>query len=188
MIKASEGIGVKNITLLFTDLKGSTELYERIGDLNAFSLVQRHFERLLDVTVRNNGAIIKTIGNAVMAAFLKPADAVKAALAMRNEIAAFNAEQPDRALILKIGIHTGAAIAVTLNDRLDYFGQNVNIAARIQGIAEAGEICLSEDVHADEEAAALLATMPVQSSKSKLRGMREDFRVFRIGSEQRSVS
>ena len=125
VIKASEGIGVKNITLLFTDLKGSTELYERIGDLNAFSLVQRHFERLLDVTVRNNGAIIKTIGDAVMASFLKPADAVKAALAMRNEIAAFNAEQADRALILKIGIHTGPAIAVTLNDRLDYFGQNV---------------------------------------------------------------
>jgi class 3 adenylate cyclase len=132
VIKASEGIGVKNITLLFTDLKGSTELYERIGDLNAFSLVQRHFERLLDVTVRNNGAIIKTIGDAIMASFLKPADAVKAALAMRNEIAAFNAEQADRALILKIGIHTGPAIAVTLNDRLDYFGQNVNIAARIQ--------------------------------------------------------
>ena len=158
-------------------------MYERIGDLNAFSLVQRHFERLLDVTVRNNGAIIKTIGDAIMASFLQPADAVKAALAMRNEIAAFNAEQADRALILKIGIHTGPAIAVTLNDRLDYFGQNVNIAARIQGIAEAGEICLSEDVHGDEEAAALLATMPVQSSKSKLRGMLEDFRVFRIGSE-----
>jgi class 3 adenylate cyclase len=183
VIKASEGIGVKNITLLFTDLKGSTELYERIGDLNAFSLVQRHFERLLDVTVRNNGAIIKTIGDAIMASFLQPADAVRAALAMRKEIAAFNAEQADRALILKIGIHTGPAIAVTLNERLDYFGQNVNIAARIQGIADAGEICLSEDVHADEEAAALLATMPVQSSKSKLRGMVEDFRVFRIGSE-----
>jgi len=187
VIKASEGIGVKSITLLFTDVKGSTELYERIGDLNAFSLVQRHFERLLDVTVRNNGAIIKTIGDAIMASFLKPADAVKAALAMRKEIAAFNADQPSGALILKIGIHTGATIAVTLNDRLDYFGQNVNIAARIQGIAEAGEICLSEDVQADEKAAALLATMPVQSSKSKLRGMREDFHVFRIGSEQRTV-
>jgi class 3 adenylate cyclase len=188
VIKASEGIGVKDIALLFTDLKGSTELYERIGDLNAFSLVQRHFERLLDVTVRNNGAIIKTIGDAIMASFLKPADAVKAALAMRNEIAAFNADQPDRALILKIGIHTGAAIAVTLNDRLDYFGQNVNIAARIQGIAEAGEICLSEDVHADEEAAALLATLPVQSANSKLRGMREDFRVIRVGSETAPVA
>jgi class 3 adenylate cyclase len=83
----------------------------------------------------------------------------------------------------KIGIHTGAAIAATLNERLDTFGQNVNIAARIQGVAEAGEICISQDVHADKEAAALLATLPVQSSQSKLRGMREDFRVFRIGSE-----
>ena len=183
VIKASEGIGVKNITLLFTDLKGSTDLYERIGDLNAFSLVQRHFERLLDVTVRHNGAIIKTIGDAIMATFLKPADAVKAALAMRTEIAAFNAGQPDRALILKIGIHTGAAIAVTLNDRLDYFGQNVNVAARVQGLAEAGEICISDDVRADGEVAALLGALAVQSSTSKLRGMREDFRVFRIGSE-----
>jgi class 3 adenylate cyclase len=183
VIKASEGIGVKNITLLFTDLKGSTELYERIGDLNAFSLVQRHFERLLDVTVRHDGVIIKTIGDAVMAAFLKPADAVKAALAMRSEIAAFNTGQPGRALILKIGIHTGAAIAVTLNDRLDYFGQNVNIATRIQALAEAGEICISEDVHADAEAAALLGALPVQSARSTLRGLREDFRVFRIGSE-----
>jgi class 3 adenylate cyclase len=188
VIKASEGIDVKDITLLFTDLKGSTELYERIGDLNAFSLVQRHFERLLDVTVRNNGAIIKTIGDAVMASFLKPADAVKAAIAMRNEIAASNADQPGRALILKIGIHTGAAIAVTLNDRLDYFGQNVNIAARIQGIAEAGEICISGDVHADEDAAALLATLPVQSSSSKLRGMLDDFRILRIGSDTAPVA
>jgi class 3 adenylate cyclase len=186
VIKASEGIGVKDITLLFTDLKGSTELYDRIGDLNAFSLVQRHFERLLDVTVRHNGAIIKTIGDAIMAAFLKPGDAVRAALAMRTEIAAFNADQPGGALIIKIGIHTGAAIAVTLNERLDYFGQNVNIAARIQGIAGAGEICISEDVHGDEEAAALLATLPVQSATSKLRGMLEDFRVFRIGSEHAS--
>jgi class 3 adenylate cyclase len=72
---------------------------------------------------------------------------------------------------------------VTLNERLDYFGQNVNIAARIQGIAEAGEICISGDVHADEETAALLATLPVQAAKSKLRGMREDFRVVRIGSD-----
>jgi class 3 adenylate cyclase len=188
VIKASEGIGVKDITLLFTDLKGSTELYERIGDLNAFSLVQRHFERLLDVTVRHDGALIKTAGDAIMAAFLKPADAVKAALAMRTEIAAFNADQLDRALILKIGIHTGAAIAVTLNDRLDYFGQNVNIAARIQGIAGAGEICISEDVQADAEAKALLATLPVQSGRSKLRGVREDFRVYRIGSETASAA
>ena len=121
-----------------------------------------------------------------MASFLKPADAVKAALAMRNEIAAFNAEQPDRALILKIGIHTGAAIAVTLNDDSIISAEREHRRPH-PGYRRSGQDFLSEDVHADEEAAALLATMPVQSSKSKLRGMREDFRVFRIGSEQRRV-
>ena len=91
VIRGSEGLGVKDIALLFTDLKGSTALYDRIGDLNAFALVQQHFDRLQDVTVRHNGAIIKTIGDAVMAAFLNPADAVQAALDMRSEIASFNA-------------------------------------------------------------------------------------------------
>ncbi len=83
----SEGIGVKDIALLFTDLKGSTALYDRIGDLNAFSLVQQHFEQLQSVTARHHGAIIKTIGDAIMAAFVDPADAVEAALDMRSEIA-----------------------------------------------------------------------------------------------------
>ena len=61
VIRGSEGLGVRDIALLFTDLKGSTALYDRIGDLNAFALVQQHFDRLQDVTVRHNGAIIKTI-------------------------------------------------------------------------------------------------------------------------------
>ena len=99
------------------------------------------------MTVRHNGAIIKTIGDAVMAAFLNPADAVQAALEMRSEIASFNERQPDKALILKIGVHKGAAIAVTLNDRLDYFGQTVNIAARVQNLADADEIFVSQDVY-----------------------------------------
>jgi class 3 adenylate cyclase len=147
VIRGSEGLGVKDIALLFTDLKGSTAIYDRIGDLNAFALVQQHFDRLQEVTVRHNGAIINTIGDAVMAAFLKPADAVQAAIEMRNEIASFNERQPDKALILKIGVHKGAAIAVTLNERLDYFGQTVNIAARVQNLADADEIFVSQDVY-----------------------------------------
>jgi class 3 adenylate cyclase len=105
--------------------------------------------------IRHNGAIIKTIGDAVMATFLEPADAVAAALSMRNEIDTFNGKQADRALILKIGIHKGAAIAVTLNERLDYFGQTVNIAARVQQLADAEEIFVSEDVYSAEGVHAL---------------------------------
>jgi class 3 adenylate cyclase len=181
VIGANEGIGVKDIALLFTDLKGSTALYDRIGDLNAFALVQQHFEQLQSVTARHNGAIIKTIGDAVMAAFLNPADAVQAALDMRSEIAVFNERQPDKALILKIGVHKGAAIAVTLNDRLDYFGQTVNIAARVQNLAEADEIFVSQDVYEAAGVRDELAPFAVESKTAQLRGIRQELPVFRVG-------
>jgi class 3 adenylate cyclase len=182
VIRGHEGLGVKDIALLFTDLKGSTALYDRIGDLNAFALVQQHFDRLQDVTVRHNGAIIKTIGDAVMAAFLTPADAVQAALDMRSEIAAFNEHQHDKALILKIGVHTGAAIAVTLNERLDYFGQTVNIAARIQNLADADEIYLSRDVYGSSDVQGRLTGLTVEPLTAQLRGVQQDVPVYRIGS------
>ena len=181
VIRGSEGIGVKDIALLFTDLKGSTALYDRIGDLNAFALVQQHFERLQDVTVRHNGAIIKTIGDAIMAAFLNPADAVQAALDMRSEIASFNERQPDKALILKIGVHKGAAIAVTLNERLDYFGQTVNIAARVQNLADADEIFVSQDVYDAAGVRDELAAFPVEAQMAQLRGVQQELPVFRVG-------
>ena len=182
VIGANEGIGVKDIALLFTDLKGSTALYDRIGDLNAFALVQQHFEQLQSVTARHHGAIIKTIGDAIMAAFLDPADAVEAALDMRREIAVFNERQPDKALILKIGVHKGAAIAVTLNDRLDYFGQTVNIAARVQNLADADEIFVSQDVYDSHDVKSKLAAFAVEPRDAQLRGVAQNLQVFRVPS------
>ena len=181
VIQASEGINVREIALLFTDLKGSTALYDRIGDLNAFSLVQQHFERLRDVTVRHNGAIVKTIGDAVMAAFLNPLAAMRAAIAMRSEIAIFNQDRVDRDLILKIGVHCGAAIAVTLNDRLDYFGQTVNIAARVQNLADADEIYVSHDVYGAEGVQAELAGRAVSEKIATFKGIRSNLRVYCVG-------
>jgi class 3 adenylate cyclase len=188
VIAASEGLSVKDIALLFTDLKGSTALYDRIGDLNAFALVQQHFDRLQAVTARHHGAIVKTIGDAVMAAFIDPGDAVKAALEMRDAIADFNRGQPDRALILKIGLHKGAAIAVTLNDRLDYFGQTVNIAARVQNLADADEIYISGDVFESEGVRTALASFAVDESTAQLRGIREGVQVFRIPASARILA
>ena len=143
--------------------------------------MQQHFDRLQDVTVRHNGAIIKTIGDAVMAAFLKPADAVQAALDMRGEIAAFNERQPDKALVLKIGIHKGAAIAVTQNERLDYFGQTVNIAARVQNLADADEIFVSQDVYDATGVRDGLAAFEVEPRTAQLRGVQQELPVFRVG-------
>src|SRR6185437_9344094 len=109
---------------------------------------------------------------AIMAAFLTSADAVQAALDMRSEIAAFNEHQHDKALILKIGVHRGAAIAVTLNERLDYFGQTVNIAARVQNLADADEIFVSQDVYDATGVKDELAGYSVESKSAQLRGVR----------------
>src|SRR5688572_2997157 len=116
-----------------------------------------------------------------MAAFLTPADAVQAALDMRSEIASFNERQPDKALILKIGIHKGAAIAVTLNDRLDYFGQTVNIAARVQNLADADEIFVSQDVYEATGVRDGLAAFTIEPQTAQLRGVQQELPVFRVG-------
>jgi class 3 adenylate cyclase len=174
-----EGIGVQDITFLFTDLKGSTAMYDAIGDPQAFFLVRQHFDTLGRVVVRHNGAIVKTIGDAVMATFIQPADAVQAAVEMLTEIEVFNRtiSQP---LTLKIGIHKGHSIAVTLNDRYDYFGQTVNIAARVQGLADANEIYLSQDVYVAEGVSEALARCVVQPEQAAMKGVSETMRVYRV--------
>jgi class 3 adenylate cyclase len=180
VVGSAQGIGVREITVLFTDLKGSTALYDQIGDLNAFALVQQHFGSLRRATVSNGGAIIKTIGDAVMAAFPTPMGAVKAALAMLQEITAFNQNRSGTALVLKVGIHKGAAIVVTLNDRLDYFGQTVNIAARVQALADAGEICLTDEVRATRGVAPLLSAYAVERNIARLKGVGDEVPVYRV--------
>ena len=180
VISATEGIAVLDVTLVFTDLKGSTALYERIGDLNAYIQVQRHFQHLLDATVRHNGAVTKTIGDAVMAAFVTSADAVKAALEMREAVDQLNRDRPQRDFILKIGVHRGASIAVTLNERLDYFGQTVNIAARVQNLAYGDEICITEEVYGAPDVAEIIAPYPVTKSQAELKGVSKPMSVYRL--------
>jgi class 3 adenylate cyclase len=181
LIRAADGIGVRDVTVIFTDLKGSTALYERIGDLKAFSLVQQHFERLHQVTAVNEGAIIKTIGDAVMAAFGKTSHAVRAALAMRKEIEQFNESRQTRDISLKVGIHCGPLIAVTMNEHLDYFGRTVNIAARIQNCANGDEICLSESVKNAADVDELLASYGVTRENISLKGIDNEVTILRIG-------
>jgi class 3 adenylate cyclase len=179
-VDEEEGLGVRQVTFLFTDLKGSTALYERLGDLNAYALVREHFALLDEAAHRHSGAIVKTIGDAVMAAFSRPVDAVAAALRMLQEIGQFNREHSQPAVILKMGAHCGPSIAVTLNENLDYFGQTVNIAARVQSFADAGEICLTEGLYAAPGVRELLAGHDVEEFDAPLRGVEANARVFRV--------
>jgi class 3 adenylate cyclase len=182
VVGGAQGLAIRDIALLFTDIRGSTALYQRIGDLNAYQLVQQHFDLLRATTVRHGGAIVKTIGDAVMAAYPDAARAVHAALDMRGAIERFNEGQPERPVLLKIGVHHGAAIAVTLNDELDYFGQTVNIASRVQEMADAAEIWLTDDVWRYPGVQALLEPYPAERHTAEFRGIEEPITVLRIGS------
>jgi hypothetical protein len=106
-LDVDQRLKITSLTFLFTDLKGSTALYERVGDLVAFDLVRQHFRVLHEVVASEAGAVVKTIGDAVMATFPTPDRALSAALRMREEMARINAERNSEDFLLKIGIHEG---------------------------------------------------------------------------------
>jgi class 3 adenylate cyclase len=188
VIGGAQGLAIRDIALLFTDIRGSTALYQRIGDLNAFQLVQQHFDLLRETTVHHGGAIVKTIGDAVMAAYPDASLAVRAALDMLGAIERFNEDQPERPVSLKIGIHHGAAIAVTLNDELDYFGQTVNIASRVQEMADAAEIWITEAVWSYPGVQALLEPYPAEPRTAEFHGIEQPMTVVRVGSGGHAVA
>ena len=149
---------ILSLTFLFSDLKGSTELYERVGDLVAFDLVNEHFRLLQEIIASERGAVVKTIGDAVMATFETPDRAIAAAIRMREAMSDLGAQRQHQSLLLKMGIHEGSCLAVTLNAQQDYFGQTVNIASRVQGLAASRSIVVTEQVVENAQASALLET------------------------------
>jgi class 3 adenylate cyclase len=173
---------ITSLTFLFTDLKGSTALYERVGDLVAYDLVRQHFHVLQEVVAAEAGAVVKTIGDAVMATFPTPDRAVAAALRMREEMARINAERQNEDLLLKIGIHEGPCLAVMLNASQDYFGQTVNMAARIQGLASSHAIVATRPVVENAKAAKILEDSGLQPTlqRAALRGIADETMVYEI--------
>lgn len=141
-------LNIKSLTILFTDLRGSTEMYDRAGDLLAYQLVQEHFVMLIDIVRKYSGTVVKTMGDAIMATFSNPMDGFLTSLEMFTKIDSLNTKWKEKGyeLGLKVGIHEGTALAVVNDERLDYFGHTVNVAARVQGLAKAGEVWLSESI------------------------------------------
>jgi len=153
-LRPGEKISVGTLTVLFTDLKNSTRMYREIGDATAFGRVMNHFDILKEVITEENGAMVKTIGDAVMAVFRSPAGALRAMLHAQQRLAS----PPDGMLplSLKAGLHVGPCIAVTLNDRLDYFGSTVNLASRLEGQSTGDDVIVSTAVFSDPEVRDLL--------------------------------
>ena len=173
---------ILSLTFLFTDLKGSTAFYERVGDLSAYDLVRSHFHVLHEIVAAESGAVVKTIGDAVMATFTTPDRALAAALKMRDGMRDLNEERGHEDLILKIGIHEGPCLAVNLNDRQDYFGQTVNIASRVQNLADSRTIYATEPVVEYPQSSELLtgAGIVPKPRDVELRGVTEHVRIYEI--------
>jgi class 3 adenylate cyclase len=182
LLRPGVSLRVARVALLFTDLTDSTALYHHVGDAKAFKVVQEHFDVLTAIIARHRGTIVKTIGDAVMAAFVEERDALDAAFAMHQAFPAFRAGNSDAArTLLKIGVFAGPCYVVTANGILDYFGQTVNIAARLQGASGAGEVVI-DGLFADEaERLGWLSGFSISEHfEARLKGLPAPVRVARI--------
>ncbi|HEX8560349.1 MAG TPA: DUF5939 domain-containing protein [Pyrinomonadaceae bacterium] len=182
-LRPGDRINVGRMAILFTDLRDSTRLYREIGDAVAFGAVMSHFDVLREEIGREGGAIVKTLGDAVMGVFPRPAPALRAVMAAQARLAAPPAGA--RPLTLKAGLHAGPCIAVTLNGRLDYFGSHVNIAARLEPLSTGGDCVVTADVRRDPEVAALLADpaagLAAEPSEAALKGFDDErFELWRV--------
>jgi class 3 adenylate cyclase len=173
---------ITSLTILFTDLRGSTALYDRVGDLAAFDLVRDHFGELLAAVAAEGGAVVKTIGDAVMATFPTPDKALRAAMQMREAMRRINEKRGSEDLALNIGLHEGPCLAVMLDDRQDYFGLSVNIASRVQELADPAAILATKSIVNAAKAAGLVGAGGYRTSARQLslQGVSEAFTIYEI--------
>ena len=180
VVRPGEEISIGSVVLMFTDLRDSTRMYRKIGDASAFGRVRQHFEILEKAIAEEGGGIVKTMGDAVMATFRHPIDALKAVWKAQSIIA----ERGEPMLWLKVGLHKGPCIVVNLNDRLDYFGSTVNMTARLPGFSKGGELIFTEDFYSDPEIRDFISkNIPpsaLSSFSGDLKGFDEPFTMWKL--------
>lgn len=183
LLPTGEYLEVRRIAIWFSDLAGSTALYARSGDPFAYHLIREHFDLVFAAINQSEGAVVKTIGDGIMAVFVASEHALRAALGAHQSLDGLNRQHAlpdDRRLALKIGIHSGPSIVVTLNDRLDYFGTTVNVAARVSNLARGIEVVFTEEVYTEAGVQDIAASHVVEPFQSDIRGLDQPWVVYRL--------
>ncbi len=180
----NQSLGIDNLAIFFSDLKSSTALYQRLGDARAYELVRRHFEVVFEAVDRHGGAAVKTIGDGVMGTFFNNTDALRGIAASVAGIQALNERaglSEEECLSLKVGLHAGPCIVVTMNQRLDYFGSTVNIAARLSDLAQGDDLVFSRVVLEDPQAHELIQELGyLKGLDAQLRGLVHPMSLLRL--------
>jgi class 3 adenylate cyclase len=154
----------REVTLLFTDIVGSTRFYERMGDIAGRQMVQAHNDLLFPIVESHAGRVIKTIGDSIMASFDDPARALACTIAMQRAIAAHNAASSEALRFrVRMGLHFGTAVI----DERDVFGDTVNTAARVESRADGDEILVSGAVRERADAGVPLVYLGAETVKGK---------------------
>lgn len=166
-LDVDQGLKITSLTFLSTDLKGSTALYDRVGAIVAYDLVREHF-RIVEIVSSEGGAVVKTIGDAVMATFPTPDRAVAAALRMRDSVQEFKND-----LLVKIGISPSHSTTGWIT---------VNIAARVQNLAQSRAIFATQSVVKHSQVSKLLeeSRLELTEQSAALRGVADKMTVFQI--------
>jgi adenylate cyclase len=181
VISPDEEITVGSQVVLFTDLRGSTAMYSSIGDAPAYALVRDHFKILHDVVAAQHGSVVKTIGDAIMAVFSNLPEALAATREMHEQLSRVNSKENAR-LQLKSGLHSGACLAVNANDRLDFFGSTVNLAARLVAHCKGDDLVLADEIYQRAETQKFLVAIGQTgiSGEEKFTGFPNPVKVWRI--------
>ncbi len=182
LLKRGTPLKVARAAVLFSDLTGSTALYAKVGDAAAFRLVDDHFDVMRAVVGAHEGVLVKTMGDAVMAAFVDARQCARAATDALARFGAFRKKQAHGELVgLKLGLYAGACYVVTANGALDYFGQTVNVASRIQHLAAAGEVVIPSDTYMDLDDADRARLTVHERFEARVKGVDQPLVLVRAG-------
>jgi class 3 adenylate cyclase len=167
VLSPGELISVTSVALLVTEVKDAPELYEKLGDDQAFLLLHEHFRLLAEQIELEAGAVVKIQGDGLLASFADPACAVRAALRLGQ---ALGKSPRTAALKLRLGVHAGPAMVTTFNDKLDYFGAAVRTAMEMMHLAGGHELVLSEQISFDPSVRTMLDSRELPGEMVVLEG------------------
>lgn len=183
VLTANDPLPVGKLALLVCDIVDSTSLYLAQGDQESYFLLREYYTFLKGAIAQNNGAVIKSMGDEVTAAFVDPLHATQAALAIQSEFGTFNATLSSaERLTVRLACHYGPCYAVNFNNCLDYFGKTVSLAWSIQKQCRGNDAIFSRALWKVPKVREVLelSAHKLERFRSKVTGMEEQVELFRI--------